>query len=107
MPGPRLIAVAAEREAADGAPKARVAVFGDADFASNASLTLGANQDLFLNAVNWLTEEEALVGIRPLPPAVRSVVLSPVQSGLLFWTSVVFLPGAVVLAGVLVWWRRR
>ncbi len=107
LPGPRLIAVAAEREAADGAPKARVAVFGDADFASNASLTLGANQDLFLNAVNWLTEEEALVGIRPLPPAVRSVVLSPVQSGLLFWTSVVFLPGAVVLAGALVWWRRR
>lgn len=107
LPGPRLISVAAEREATDEGPKARMVVFGDADFASNTSLTLGANQDLFLNAVNWLAEEEALVGIRPVPPASRSVLLTSVQSGLLFWTSVVFLPGAVVMAGVLVWWRRR
>ncbi len=85
----------------------RLVVFGDSDFAGNASLTLGGNSDLFLNSVNWLAEEEELISIRPKPPVSRVLVLSPGQARFLQYSSVIFLPVAVLLVGAVVWWRRR
>lgn len=35
------------------------------------------------------------------------VFLTPVQVRLIMYTSVLFLPALVVVAGVWVWWRRR
>jgi ABC-type uncharacterized transport system involved in gliding motility auxiliary subunit len=85
----------------------RLVVFGDSDFAGNASLTLGGNGDLFLNSVNWLAEEEELISIRPKPPVSRVLILSPGQARFLQYSSVIFLPAAVLLVGAVVWWRRR
>jgi len=90
---------------------ARLVLFGDADLVSNDVLqsvqgSLG-NSDLFLNAVSWLAEEESLISIRPTPPAERMVFLTPSQVRLVMYTSVLFLPALVVVAGVWVWWRRR
>jgi ABC-type uncharacterized transport system involved in gliding motility auxiliary subunit len=85
----------------------RLVVFGDSDFAGNSSLTLGGNSDLFLNSVNWLAEEEELISISPKPPVSRVLVLSPGQARFLQYSSVIFLPAAVLLVGAVVWWRRR
>ncbi len=114
--GPLDLAVAATLELkgqdASAQPKrARLVLFGDADLVSNDVLlavqgNLG-NADLFLNAANWLAEEEALISIRPNPPAQRMVLLTPPQVRVVMYTSILFLPGAVVLAGAWVWWRRR
>jgi hypothetical protein len=51
----------------DFAPAAggRLAVIGDADFATNQMVGLGNNRDLLLNAVAWLADEEDQIGERP------------------------------------------
>jgi ABC-type uncharacterized transport system involved in gliding motility auxiliary subunit len=85
----------------------RLVVCGDSDFAANVNVTLGGNLDLFLNSVNWLAEEEELISIRPTPPADRRLILSPGQARFLQYSSVIFLPAAVLLVGAVIWWRRR
>ncbi len=115
-PGPLNLAVAATRELPiegdETDPKhARLVLFGDADLVANDLLRsiqggLG-NQDLFLNAVSWLAEEESLISIRPQSPTTRTVYLTPPQLRLVMLTALIFLPGAVVVAGIWVWWQRR
>jgi ABC-type uncharacterized transport system involved in gliding motility auxiliary subunit len=91
--------------------KARLAVFGNSEFVSNSGLNMMAGQvgnaDLFLNAVNWAAEEEALVSVRSKPPTNRQIFLTGPQLRLVFLSTVVLLPLAVIAAGVAVWWRRR
>jgi ABC-type uncharacterized transport system involved in gliding motility auxiliary subunit len=105
--GPLNLAVAVE----DTASKARLVVFGDSDFVSNSGLSVMSGQvgnaDLFLNAVNWAAEEENLISVRSQPPTDRQIFLTGPQLRLIFLTTVLVLPLAVVVAGVAVWWRRR
>ncbi len=82
-------------------------VFGSADFATNMAFGAMANQQVFVNAVNWLTEEENLISIRPQAPADRTLQLTSTQANLLLYSSVIFLPVLAAAAGAFVWWRRR
>jgi len=86
---------------------ARIVVFGDSDFASNGYLNLSGNRDLFLNTLSWLAEEEDLISIRPKKRENAPVVLSYTQGRIIFWSSVVLLPGVVLVIGVIVFRRRR
>jgi len=88
-------------------PKGRLIVFGDSDFASNAFFNLAGNGDLFLNTVNYLTEEEQLIATRPTKAPVKPLSLTRGQARLLFLVSLVFIPLAVIAAGVSVWRSRR
>ena len=90
-----------------GPRPARIVVFGDSDFAGNAYLNLSGNRDFFMNALSWLAEEEDLIAIRPKEELNQPVVLSHTQGRILFWTSVVLLPGAVLLFGIIVLRTRR
>lgn len=105
--GPLNLAVAVE----DTASQARLVVFGDSDFVSNGGLSTMSGQvgnaDLFLNAVNWAAEEETLISVRSKPPTNRQIFLTGPQLRLIFLTTILVLPLAVVVAGVAVWWRRR
>jgi ABC-type uncharacterized transport system involved in gliding motility auxiliary subunit len=95
-------------EGAEPEPKGRLVVLGDADFAANGLLRqLPTNLDLVINSVNWLAEEEELISIRATPANVAPVVLSRQQSILVFYITVIFVPVAVMLLGVVVWWQRR
>lgn len=87
--------------------EARVVVVGDSDFASNAYFQQQRNGDLFLNAVSWLAEDEDLISVRPKSQENRSIQLTRASSSVLFWMSLVLLPGGALLSGILVWWRRR
>jgi ABC-type uncharacterized transport system involved in gliding motility auxiliary subunit len=98
------------RPAADGtAPDkdARLAVFGDSDFAANRYCGLSGNANFFLNTANWLTEEMDLVSIQPRTSSPRTIQLSPAQGRVLFFLSVVILPLAILILGIAVWIRRR
>lgn len=89
-------------------PKGQIVLFGDSDFASNGYFNLSGNGDLFLNTVNYLTEEEALIAIRPAKTAqVRPLTLSSSQAMVLFWVPLVLMPLMVIGAGILVWRSRR
>lgn len=87
--------------------KTRLVVIGDSDFAQNSFAQALANQDLFLNSVNWLVEEEELISIRPKEEESRRVVLTGNQARLIFLICVVFMPLAVVALGIYVWVSRR
>jgi len=115
--GPVDLAVAVEQTsgAADTGstqkPKARLVVIGDSDFAANSVLlrVQGAigNADLFLNAVNWLAEEETLISLRAQPTPPRFLMLTGEQVNLIFLVTVIVLPALVLIAGGVVWWQRR
>jgi gliding motility-associatede transport system auxiliary component len=85
----------------------RIAVFGDSDFASNRYISLSGNANFFLNVANWLTEESDLISIQPRTSSPRMVQFTPSQGRLIFLVSVVILPLAILVLGILVWRRRR
>ncbi|MCL4459739.1 MAG: GldG family protein [Chloroflexi bacterium] len=88
-------------------PQTRMVVVGDVDFATNAFLDSVGNRDFFLNSVDWLAQSEDLIGIRAKPPQDRRLFLTGTEMNLIFYSSVIFLPLAVLLAGGAVWWTRR
>jgi ABC-type uncharacterized transport system involved in gliding motility auxiliary subunit len=85
----------------------RVVVFGDSDFITNSVLGVPGNRDLFLNAVNWLAQQENLIAVRAREPQDRRVSLTPGQSRWALLQSLLIVPGLVLLAGFVTWWRRR
>jgi hypothetical protein len=66
-----------------------------------------ANQDIILNATNWLVEQEDLSGVRARPIENRSMLLQGWQSNLIVFSSALFLPLAVLAVGGALWWTRR
>ena len=103
-PGPIHIGAAAE----DSQSGMRLVVFGNSSFAANQTISPQvANLDLFMNAVNWLAEEEELISIRPKQPTDRRLFLTPMQSNLTLLTTLIVIPLAVFGAGIAVWWSRR
>jgi len=101
-----LVAVAEiERQGA----AARIVVFGDADLAANRYLRALYNLDLVLNAIHWATEHEAPLAIRPKIGG-RQLVQFPVplQTSLEALYGVgLLVPELLLIAGGLVWLRRR
>jgi len=85
----------------------RLIVFGDSDFASNIHFKNGGNGDLFLNAVNWLAEEEHLISIRPKPYSFRRLLVSENELRFIRYSSLFFLPLIAFILGGIIWWRKR
>jgi ABC-type uncharacterized transport system involved in gliding motility auxiliary subunit len=94
-------------KAAQDAPETRIAVFGDSDFASNGLLGFQGNHNLFMNAVNWLAQQENLISIRPKEESDRRLTLTATQQNNITWLSLLILPGAVFATGIYSWMRRR
>ena len=88
-------------------PETRIVVVGDSDFASNAFLNIPGNRDLFMNTVNWLSQQENLIAIRPRDPQDRRVTLTRDQQTRISLLTVLGIPGLLLLGGVHTWWRRR
>ncbi|MEZ4280163.1 MAG: GldG family protein [Myxococcota bacterium] len=99
----------ADPAAGEGAaPKAgRIVVFGDSDFAANQYLGTAGNRDLFVNAVNWLAGEVESISLRPNVSRASSFQMSQDQFRFLQYVSLLVVPEAIALVGVLVWWTRR
>ncbi len=85
----------------------RLVVFGDSDFASNATLDAYRNRDLFLNSVNWLLGDIEAISIRPVVARASRFQLSSEQFQQIRTLSLFLLPEAIAFAGVATWWRRR
>jgi gliding motility-associatede transport system auxiliary component len=105
-PGPVSMAVAAEPDGTKAKPW-RLLVVGDSDFATNATIQSLGNLTLALNAVNWLAKQEASLGIPPRKPEQVQLFLSASQMRTIALISLLGLPGAAIVLGVAVWWRRR
>lgn len=90
---------------------ARLVVYGDSDFVSNARLALLGNKDLFLNTVQWLVGEEQLITQRPKDeetmPILSTMTLTARESRRLFWIAAVIEPTLVLIIGAIVSAYRR
>jgi ABC-type uncharacterized transport system involved in gliding motility auxiliary subunit len=109
--GPVPIAVAAEldlKQLGGTGTDARIAVFGSSEFADNQHVEgTFYNQDLLLNTVGWLVGQSDLVSIRPRGVRASRVAFTEREGTAIFYLSVLVLPELLLLAGLLVWWRRE
>jgi ABC-type uncharacterized transport system involved in gliding motility auxiliary subunit len=96
---------------ADGEAKfkkaARVAVFGDISWITNAGFGMLTNRDLALNVVNWAAGVEGGVAI-----GAKGIRKTDVQAlSKVGWDSMLSAsfvgPELILLFGLFVWWRRR
>jgi ABC-type uncharacterized transport system involved in gliding motility auxiliary subunit len=101
--GPLTIGVSAENSESE----ARLVVFGDTDFISNALVVSGGNGLLVTNAFNWLANDELAVELTPRETVNRQVIISQTQLGLLQVMSICLGPGLMALVGAGVWYSRR
>jgi len=104
LAGPVPLAVAAE----NSTTTARVVVFGDVDFASDAYYTSYGNSDLIVNSIDWSAKQDQLINLTTKTPT--QTVLVPPKAytiGLIFLGTVIFIPGIVIVAGIVVWVKRK
>jgi ABC-type uncharacterized transport system involved in gliding motility auxiliary subunit len=108
--GPINIGVALERTY--GKKGQRVVVMGNANFLSNTFITNGGNLDFGVNIVNWLAGDDSLITIQPMPLKDINVSIPDTKMGVVTaWTVFhvfqYFIPLGFLIAGVLLWWKRR
>ena len=105
--GPLTIAAAGTYNTGKENAQGRFVVVGSSGWAANRFLGFNGNDDLALNAVNWLSSDEDLISIRPKPQDDRRITMTQGQVSLVRATSQFILPLMIVFAGVGVWWKRR
>jgi hypothetical protein len=85
----------------------RIFAVGDSDFASNRYLRTLYNLDLVMNGIHWVMQRESASAIRP---KIRDTVQFPlpIQNSLQTLYGVgLLLPELLLIAGGVVWLRRR
>ncbi|MGH2413087.1 MAG: GldG family protein [Microcystaceae cyanobacterium] len=88
--------------------ESRLIVFGNSTFATNGWLEQQLNKDVFLNSVQWLTNDrQTTLSIHPKEPKDRQLNLTPLQAGLIGWLALLIVPLLGLMIAVFTWWRRR
>lgn len=113
--GPLTVGVALFRprpvQPATGDPLAvneqRIVIIGDGDFLSNTYLGNGANLELGLNIVHWLTLDDAPMLISPKAAPDSNLNLSEGALALIAAVFLIGLPGGLLTSGWLIWFYRR
>lgn len=108
--GPINIAVALQR--VYGKKGQRVVVVGNGNFLSNTFITNGGNLDLGINMINWLSGDDNLISIQPMPLKDVNVTIPDNQmSFIVAWTVFhsfeYFIPIGFFVLGILFWFKRR
>jgi len=85
----------------------RLLVFGDSDFASNQHFRNVDNGAFILNSVEILTMGKELISIERKVLPFRRLVVSSEVSNFIQISSIGLLPLLVLIAGGIIWWRRR
>jgi len=87
----------------------RAIVLGDSDFANNFFIEYLGDKDLLVNAMNWLSGQEELVGSRPQlrQPGINQFFVSARQGRLAFALGTIVEPALFLLVGTAIFLRRR
>jgi ABC-type uncharacterized transport system involved in gliding motility auxiliary subunit len=102
--GPMTLAAVAENTTLDS----RVVVFGSSTFAQDDNFDFSGNGDMFVNAVDWLTKQEALIGLTEGETTVR--IFNPpgsLQFILTVVSAICLIPLGIIATGVYAWVMRR
>jgi ABC-type uncharacterized transport system involved in gliding motility auxiliary subunit len=108
--GPINIGVALER--IYGKKGQRVVIMGNGNFLSNTFITNGGNLDFGVNIINWLTGDDSLITIQPMPlKDINVTIPSDDKSRFVAWWVFhgfqYFIPLTFFIAGFWLWWKRR
>ena len=86
----------------------RSAFFGNAAFATNSIVsTFTPNMNLFLNTVNWVSRNEEIIDVTPNTDIFTPVELTQSKRRFISWLTLVIFPAIILLAGMVVWIRKR
>jgi ABC-type uncharacterized transport system involved in gliding motility auxiliary subunit len=105
--GPLTLAAAGTYNTGRDNAQGRFVVVGSSSWVANGFINFNGNNDLALNAVNWLSSDEDLISIRPKDRENRPITMT---GGQLSWVRAIsqfLLPAMVVVAGIGVWLKRR
>ncbi len=105
--GPMTLAAAGTYNTGKPNVQGRFVVVGSSIWASNEFIGQLADSDLAVNTVNWLCSDEDLISIHPKKPEDRHLTMTQGQMRTVRIVSQFILPLIVILAGILVWWKRR
>jgi ABC-type uncharacterized transport system involved in gliding motility auxiliary subunit len=105
--GPLTLGAAGSYKTGKENSEGRFVVVGSSSWPANSFINFNGNGDLALNALNWLASDEDLISIRPKEQENRTVTMTRAQFNWVRLSTQFLLPGALLLAGVSVWWRRR
>ena len=117
--GPLTLAVAVSSSATtpdDGQEPAAVqpdtpklVAFADSDLVVNSKLqsVQDGGLDLVINSVSWLLGASETISVRPKQAQQRRMMLGNVSANMIGYTTIIFVPLAVIGIGVYRWWRRR
>ena len=86
----------------------RVVVVGSSFFAVDKNFNVYGNGDFLVNIIDWSTENENLINLTPKQRTDR-IIASPsnLSMSIIFLVSVVAIPLAILIAGIVVWVQRR
>jgi len=85
----------------------RIVIMGDGDFLSNTYLGNGANLELGLNIIHWLTLDDTPILIVPKAAPDPNLNLSENELALIAAIFLIGLPGALLAGGWLIWFYRQ
>ncbi len=85
----------------------RIAIVGDADFISNRYLGNGANLDIGINLINWLSHDDNLISINPRPAPDTQLTLSQTEQLIISFGFLLVLPSLLFGSGLRIWLVRR
>ena len=105
--GPLTIAAAGTYNTGKENAQGRFVVVGSSSWIANGFINFNGNNDLALNAVNWLSSDEDLISIRPKEREDRRITMTGAQLSWVRAVSQFLLPAIVVIAGIGVWLKRR
>ena len=105
--GPLTIGAAGSYTTGKENSEGRFVVVGSSSWPANSFINFNGNGDLALNAMNWLSSDEDLISIRPKEQENRNVTMTRAQFNWVRLSTQFLLPGALLLTGLSVWWRRR
>ncbi|MDJ0661898.1 MAG: Gldg family protein [Crocosphaera sp.] len=88
--------------------ESRLVVIGNSTFATNDLFNQQLNGDVFLNSVQWLSnQDKETLSIRPKEAKDRRLNLSPSQVNIITILSLGVFPLLGLVAAGITWWRRR
>ncbi|WP_107666228.1 Gldg family protein [Cyanothece sp. BG0011] len=88
--------------------ESRLVIIGNSTFATDSLFNQQLNGDVFLNSVQWLSnQDDQPLSIRPREAKDRRLNLSPVQANLITILSLGVVPLLGLIAAGITWWRRR
>lgn len=91
----------------EGTKLTQIMVIGDSDFASNQHVYNADNLFQFLYMFEYITTGEQLVKIERKVLPYRSLVVTEEEKTFIRVSSIGLLPLLVMVAGIVIWWRRR